>query len=256
MHRVNAGGTRVLARACAALPNPPVLLYLSSVAAAGPTAIGRLRVESDPASPVSAYGRSKRAGELAVADVAERLPGTIVRPGVVFGPHSREMLPLFQNIQWTRIHLVPSLSPPPLSLIHVDDLVALMIRAAERGRRLPSRSADFAATGEGSYFACIDEFPDFGQLGRAIAASLGQPHIVVMPCIEPVAWTFAGCAQFASLVTRRSLTLNVDKMREALAESWACSNQAARHDLQFDPAFDLSNGLRDTTAWYREQGWL
>jgi len=260
--RVNAAGTRAVALACAERETPPVLLYLSSVAAAGPTVSGRLRREVDPAAPVSEYGRSKRAGELAVAALADRVPATIVRPGVVFGGRNRDLLPVCQAIRWTRVHLVPSLLPPPLSLIDVRDLVELMIRAAERGRRIGETAADAAAArnggqfAEGTYFACLDQYPDYGQFGRLIAEVLGYAHIIVMPCIAPVSWAFGGCGQVASLVTRRASMLNLDKMREALAESWACSNEAARRDLQFEPAHSPTDGLQTTVSWYRELGWL
>ena len=63
--QVNGEGTWNVARACAAQPQPPVLIAVSSVAAAGPIGEGSVRRESDPPAPVSDYGRSKRAAELA-----------------------------------------------------------------------------------------------------------------------------------------------------------------------------------------------
>ena len=84
--RVNAIGTANLTRACAAQSSPPVMIHVSSVAAAGPSRRGQCRSESDPPAPVSNYGRSKRAGELCNAQWAHAVPTTIIRPGIIFGP--------------------------------------------------------------------------------------------------------------------------------------------------------------------------
>ena len=47
-------------------------LFLSSMAASGPARNGRPSQEEDPPEPVSHYGRSKRAGELAVERCGDR----------------------------------------------------------------------------------------------------------------------------------------------------------------------------------------
>ena len=65
--RVNVGGVESVAAACANHAGRPVLIVVSSLAAAGPCAAGQPRVEGDSPTPVSAYGRSKLAGELAAA---------------------------------------------------------------------------------------------------------------------------------------------------------------------------------------------
>ena len=97
-HAVNEGGTRAVAQACAAQTPPPVLVIVSSLAAAGPSTLDRPHVETDPSAPVSHYGRSKRAGELAAAAMAHRIPVTVVRPPIVIGPGDRLGLPLFASV--------------------------------------------------------------------------------------------------------------------------------------------------------------
>lgn len=83
--QVNADGTDAVAAACADCADKPVLVVVSSLAAAGPCTAGRPRIESDVPAPVSAYGRSKLAGELAAAGYAGGVPISIVRPPMVFG---------------------------------------------------------------------------------------------------------------------------------------------------------------------------
>jgi nucleoside-diphosphate-sugar epimerase len=56
--RINGRATGHLADACAALPRPPRLVYVSSLAAAGPPPVERAyRDEADRPTPVSDYGR-------------------------------------------------------------------------------------------------------------------------------------------------------------------------------------------------------
>src|SRR5260370_32338407 len=84
--RVNSAGTRHLAQACARLLTPPKVVYVSSLAAAGPSLPDSPRREGQPPAPVSAYGRSKLAAEDHLKEVASFLPITIVRPPCVIGP--------------------------------------------------------------------------------------------------------------------------------------------------------------------------
>ena len=51
--QVNADAFRNVADACAWCSTAPTLVFVSSLAAAGPSPLGRPRTESDPAAPVS-----------------------------------------------------------------------------------------------------------------------------------------------------------------------------------------------------------
>lgn len=256
--RVNGGGTWNVAQACAAQDNPPVLVVVSSVAAAGPAPAGKLRTEADPPAPVSQYGRSKRAGELAAEAWADRVPTTIVRPGVVLGPWCRETFPIFRSIGTLGIHLVPTFAPPPLSLIHVEDLVELMLCAAEKGRRLNKNAtaATSPSRAPGYYFASAPEHPNYAKLGRMIARALGRRHVFLWHLADPLPWILGAIVEMVGRLSHRLDVVNLDKMREATVQSWASSVQAAKDDLGFTPACSLQERLRQTADWYRTRGWL
>ena len=59
-------------------------------------------------------------------------------------------------------------------------------------------------------------------------------------------WALTGKTQ---IVSRR-------KMRDLLQPRWTCCWEKARLELGYEPHLDLEEGLRQTAAWYREQGWL
>ncbi|MBL8828971.1 MAG: NAD(P)-dependent oxidoreductase, partial [Planctomycetaceae bacterium] len=169
--RVNEDGVKHVLAACAARETPPTVVVVSSIAAAGPAVSNEQpKLESDPCAPVSRYGRSKRAGELIAEQWADRLPISVVRPAIVFGEHDPAMLPLFWPIRRFGLHIVPGLENRRLSMLHVDELVPLMIAAAQRGQRLASPGSAESAAAQGYYFAAVDEAPTMRELGRLIGA--------------------------------------------------------------------------------------
>lgn len=257
LERVNAGGAATVAAACAARSTPPVLVYVSSIAASGPCPRGTVRVERDPARPVSRYGLSKRLGELATAARADRTPTTIVRPGIVFGPGNRELLPMFKSIHQFRLHASPGFVAPRLSYIDVGDLVGLLIAAAERGRRLHGAGGDGVwSSAEGVYFATADEHLSYAEFGKLVGRALGVRPFLVLPLSFPFPWIAAGVSELAMRLLGRSTSFNLDKIREAVEPCWACSGEAARRDLGFAPSASLAEQLRATADWYRQAGWL
>ena len=201
------------------------------------------------------YGNSKREGEVELQKQAGDLPITIVRPGIVFGPRDVQTAVMFRSIYRLRLHMVVGFRTPPLALIHVDDLVRLIIDAATRGETLQPL-ADGEYSPQGIYFACDDtEFPNYWQLGQRIAKSMQRP-VFVWPLWRWTGRLVAFSAQTALGLRGKASTLNVDKIREASAHSWACSGEKARQQFGFQVAKPLDVRLQETSTWYRENRWL
>lgn len=257
LYRTNERGVVELLEACRRVPNPPTVVLVSSLAAAGPAPAGRpiLRTESDPARPVSFYGHSKRAGELAAEDRAGDVPITVVRPAIVFGEWDRDCFLMFRPIRRWGLHLVPGYRRKYFSLIHADDLVSLLLAAAERGERLPDPRNEDSAPGTGYYFAAGPENPTYGQLGKMMGAALGR-RVLVVPIAPPVVWLVAAINTLIGRLTRRPKAFSLDKAREALAGSWVCSAEKAERQLGFRVAASLAKRLKQTADWYKAQGWL
>jgi nucleoside-diphosphate-sugar epimerase len=255
---VNRDGTANLAEAIAVQPNPPVLVLVSSIAASGPTTRGQIRTEADPPLPISDYGTSKLAGEHEAIQRAARFPLTIVRPGCVFGPHDRAMLQLFQTIQRFRIHPVAGWQHPPLSWIHARDLVDLLILALEKGERVPATAAanPQAHTDQGIYFGVVEEHPTYADFGALTRKMLSRPFMPVIACPGSFIWFIASVSETIARFRGRANVFNRDKIREALADSWACSHEKAAAQLGFHPAGSLVERLRETIDWYRKERWL
>jgi nucleoside-diphosphate-sugar epimerase len=251
LERLNIDGVRHIARACADCSNPPILILVSSLAAAGPTNANRLRLESDEPTPVSHYGRSKLAGEYEGLRVADRVPITIVRPPVVLGEADRDGLNLFDSIARWNLHLVPSMSDELFSVIHGDDLAEALILAAAKGSRATS-----ADSYDGIYFATCEETPTYAELGQMIGDAVGRDHVRIIHSPKAAVWAIASINEIASQIRRRPHILGIDKAREATAGSWACDGSALCRDTGFKPACSLPKRLAQTVQWYREKGWL
>lgn len=252
LFKVNESGARNIARACAEAASPPVLVLVSSLAAAGPALDGHARTEGDPAAPISNYGRSKRAGELAALEFADRVPLTIVRPPSVFGEGDMNTWPLFQSVARHGLYAAPGRKPRKLSLVHADDLAEALWLAAVKGKR--ARQYDQA--GDGCYFVSSDQDPEHDELGRLIAEAVGRPRVRVLHAPD---WLVRGAGAASELISHlrgRATIFNLDKMREASAGSWTCSSDRIRNELGFHVARPLPERIRQTAAWYKRHGLL
>jgi nucleoside-diphosphate-sugar epimerase len=248
-NRLNAGGVEAVAEACVERTEPPVLVLVSSLAAAGPAGT-RPALEGDTPAPISNYGRSKLAGEQVAMRHAARMPITVVRPGVVFGAGDRGMLQVFRPIARRGLHAVGGDGTSRLSLVAVTDLVECLILAAERGERLAPNVA-----GHGIYYVAAEDLSTV-ELGHAIAHALGQPPPRVLHLPARLMQVIGMAGDVGSRIRGRAGWVGRDKVGEILAGSWTCSSAKARQQLGWQPAVPLAERLRETAQWYRGARWL
>lgn len=248
--KVNETGCANVSAACAAESNPPVLVVVSSLAAAGPSPAGRALNEKDAPEPISNYGRSKLAGELAAREWAAEVPTTIVRPPVVFGPGDRAGLVLVRSLQKTGVHVVhrPGL---PLSLVHADDLAAALLLAARYGERLDPTDP----RSSGVYYAADPVPSSYTEMGHMIGEALGRQIRI----LRVRKWALALAATFGELGGRirgKQSPLNWDKMCEGTASGWVASPAKLVSQTNFVPAAPLPERYLQTIEWYRQEGWI
>jgi dihydroflavonol-4-reductase len=237
--KVNVAGTRAVAEAARAVHAR--LVHVSSLAAAGPASPLLPRSEEDPPAPITPYGRSKLESERAVAGV-DGLTWIVLRPGVVYGPGDRALLPLFRFARSPVMPLIGRLSAA-YTLIHVADVIRTIVAAVA------------AAIDHETIFVGCPAPVTARELLEGVRAATGTRAMIVR-----IPWPLtrlAACAgDLAGAARGRPLPLNKWRYRELYAEGFACRVDRLRERLGITAQVDLRDGLAETAAWYRQHGWL
>lgn len=218
-------------------------VYISSLAAVGPNLTSMPLDENYLARPVDDYGRSKLAGEAIVLAARGRVGVTIVRPPAVYGPRDRNFLPLFRSAR--RWGFVPAIGGREklVSFVHAADLA--------EGIRL----AGLTPAAEGQTYFLGSGTHSMGEVVEAMASALGRAvRLVGVP--RPLAILAGECGQLAWALTGRSQILSRRKIRDLLQPRWTCTWEKARRELNYQPAFDLPAGMKQTVEWYAREGWI
>jgi len=210
-------------------------VHVSSLSAAGPGEVD----ETAPCRPVSLYGRSKWEGEQEVWRRRDRIPVTVIRPPVVYGPRDEGLLYLFRAVRWG---LVPQIGKGMvLSLIHVRDLVEGIVRAAESP----------AGANEVFYLAHPRPVAMGEALGLA-ARLMGRRGVRIRFPDRVVRFLGAVAEDAGRLLGRAVPVFGRDKALEMTCRTWVCSPAKARRVLGWEAAIPLEQGMAETLEWYRE----
>ncbi len=238
--RENSLGTENIVNG-AAEGNPGLkkFVYLSSLAASGPSPDGIPLDENMLPNPVSDYGRSKLEGEKAVLSMGGILKFVIIRPPAVYGPRDRDIYFFFKMI---KKGIIPVWGGERfLSLLYVDDLIEGIISAGERG--------------EGTYFLSDGKIYSVEAITKKITEALGvRPLKMKIP--EALLYAIALISEGFYRITGKPPLINREKITEALQKYWICNNSRAVNDLGFKPGVFLDDGIRRTAYWYKDHGWL
>jgi nucleoside-diphosphate-sugar epimerase len=237
---VNRDGTARLLEAAQANGVGRFVL-VSSLSVGGPTRPDSPLAGSEAANPVTAYGRSKLAGEVEVA--RSRLAWTIVRPPVVYGPGDREMLRVFRAAAFG-IAPVFGDGSQQLSLVYGPDLAAALVAAGTS-----------TATVGGVYYAAHPERLTTRQMVATLGAAIGKrPWVVPIPgsVARPLLALTEGIARLGD----RPTVLTRDKGHELLQSAWVCDPTRLTTATGWRAEFTLEAGGRQTYDWYRRHRWL
>ena len=246
----NCGCARTLADALkrAGDSGPKRVVFVSSLAAAGPCGEEAGRTEDKPGLPVSAYGWSKLLSEnILKSALQDRL--VVVRPPIIYGSGDKGLLPVYKGLK-LGLATVPGLFRKfPVSLAHVDDVVQAIALACREDA-------------SGVYHLDDGHPVPMAVFYEACARALGKKaHILHIP-LWFMGLTAFFCSAFASLTAplrrsgSRAPNWNMDKYREARQCGWVGSNRRISEELGFAPARTLEDGAKETIEGNRTLGLL
>ena len=235
--RTNRGGTENVVGALVA--GGARLVYVSSLAAAGPSADPAGKGPDDEPSPISAYGRSKLAGELATRAYAG--PWAILRPPAIYGPRDIDVLQFFK-LAASGVVPLPA-GERWVSFAHVADVVRAILAAAAG-----AATGAVAHLGEPAPRELRAMIVELAAAGGVRARILALPAALVR---------IAGAAgDVAQRLGFHDVALTSDKARELLARHWSARTVESYRRLGLAGFVPFAAGAAATWAWYRQHGWL
>ena len=243
----NRAGTASLAQAASAA-GVGRFVYISSLAAQGPSLGGTPEAPDIVPHPMTAYGRSKLAGEDEVINHRGGMRVSILRPPLVYGPADRGLLGFFWLAQrgfCVRLgdgtNRISAIYGPDLA----DAVVAII--GADSRAELPLISRHHVSDRAGFY--------DWNQLLASLGAVAGgRLRIVSLPgsCFHGL----AKGSEWLSLLTKREPMLDRARVTEMRQPAWLCDPTSLTRDTGWQAQTSIEDGMRATMSWYQEHGWV
>jgi nucleoside-diphosphate-sugar epimerase len=239
--RANVLFTKNLVAACLeAAAHIKRFVYVSSIAAAGPSLAGIPKTEADPDNPQSEYGRTKRQGEQEVWQAEHALPITVIRPPNVYGPRQQQTELLIRLLE-KRIY--PSLrsTQATTSLIFVKDLIKGILQALRCENSI----------GE-TYYLCNEH----GYAWRDLLEALKQ-EVLADSWYLPLPERLIELTAFGADMLKRTRLVRPFFGRGAwkamVTTPWLFSPEKASLHFGFQSEYSLEAGMRETVAAYRKR---
>jgi len=223
--------------------SPRKIIYLSSIAASGPSAEKIPIKENDKPHPIHPYGESKLLGEKEALKFRNNFSLIIIRVGAVFGPRDKDFLSYFKIINKG---ILPSLAfkRRRLSLCYIEDLVHAFDLCLQKDIE------------SGEIFNIADPQPyTWDELGREAGKILGKKLFSVkfpLCLLYPIALISEGLSN----LRKRTTTFDRRRLREMRQPGWIIDTKKAEERLAFSLKFSIQEGLQKSLTWYIDQGWL
>ncbi len=236
-------GTRVLLAACQGQSQLQRIVHCSTTGVHGVT--GRTPAAEDaPFAPTNPYEATKLEAELLAikAYKEDRLPVSVIRPGLVYGPGDLHLLGFFLSIKKGLFRVIDS-GRALLHPIYIDDMISAFLLCARRPEAI-GRSYNIA----GERPVTIRE------LATAIAHAMDKE----LPAGSIPLWLANLAADiFAALPGFQGESAPLTRSRvKFLTNSRVYNCSCAKNELGFKASVDLEKGMRLTAEWYAKHHYL
>jgi nucleoside-diphosphate-sugar epimerase len=217
---------------------PEKFVMISSLAAFGPADNKEedLVTRQSQPQPVTVYGRSKLRGEQLLRQ-HEGFPYSIIRPTAVYGPREEDLLTVYKMIN-LKLELMIGNQDQRLTFVYVKDLV----RAILDVMIMSKKRSDYFVT-DGNVYSATEFNDEIKKLLKTTTLKLKLPVSLVR--------IMAILSEKMSSLSGNYPALNLEKVKELECRSWECDISNLKEDINFQPAYSLSEGLKETIDWYK-----
>ena len=192
--------------------------------------------------PNTAYGLSKLKAELYIQSIPG-FPYVIYRPTGVYGPRESDYFLMAKSIQ-KHVDFSVGFRRQDLTFVYVKDIVQAIFLGMEK------------KVVQKAYFLTDGKIYKSRAFSDLIQKELGNPFVLHLKCPLIVLKVISLFAEFIATRSGRSSTLNSDKYKIMKQRNWQCDISPVMKELGYVPEYDLEKGVRETIAWYKNEGWL
>ena len=211
-------------------------IFISSIAASGPSKGFNAKREDDPDDPVSLYGKSKLLAENYIKNNA-RFDFVILRPANVYGPCQKDLTILLNLLNLRILPLLGKRSSLS-SFIYVEDLIDAIMLSISNDK----------AIGQ-TYFVCENKSYSWRIAIKEVSKELNKyPYVIPIPnFIVIFVVTFL---HFIAKLFKKESLVNLTDILNIRKYNWIYDSMKIEKDLNFKTKTGLLKGLKNTIAWF------
>jgi nucleoside-diphosphate-sugar epimerase len=228
---VNTNATERLAKA-AIKAKVSRFIFISSLEARGPDSFS---------TAISAYGQSKLEAERRLEKLSNDIEVILLRPAGVYGPRDTDLLTLFQLAKYGFL-TVPATSGR-LQPVHGRDVAEAVLATIKRKAQL----GPFDISEPHTY-----SWQDMAQLMEA--AMKHKLKVIRIP-----REIFLGAGYISETVSKllgQAPKLDRRRAKSLAYYTYTCDTTPFKEAFGWQARISLQDGLTETAAWYKQQGWL
>lgn len=242
-NKVNATYTANLAKAVEkSKPGLVKMVFISSLAALGPlTHTNGFITETSSPAPVTAYGKSKLLAEQQLKDY--KLPLIVLRPTGVYGPRDKDIFIILKTFS-RGLEPYIGKKEQQLSFVYVKDLAVASINALFTD----DKANDSYNITDGHCYTRYEMANITKNVLSRKTLKFHLPISVVKGLALILEKTFG--------MFDKTPALNVEKLNELTAVNWCCDIEKAQKYLNYNPAYNLQQGLEEALTWYKHNQWF
>lgn len=199
--------------------------------------------DQDTPKPNTYYGKSKLIAEKRLKDLAGTMPYVILRPTGVYGPREKDYFLMAKSIKGHTDFAV-GYQQQDITFVYVKDVVQAVFLSLTKGE---NGKAYFLSDGK------VYQSSTFSNL---IRKALGNPWWIRITAPIAVLRIVTFFGDILGKVTGKMTALNNDKYQILKQRNWRCDITPAINELGYKPNYDLTRGVEETIAWYKENKWL